>query len=87
MISILAYSVLAIYTIALFYITVYCVMQFNLLYHYKKYQKGGAAPQTAAQEPLTVNQHGELKRARAATEKTRGRPWYWLMLLLKNGRS
>jgi cellulose synthase/poly-beta-1,6-N-acetylglucosamine synthase-like glycosyltransferase len=66
MISILAYSVLAIYTIALFYITVYCVMQFNLLYHYKKYQKGGAAPQTAAQELLTVNKHGELKRARAS---------------------
>ncbi len=31
-----AYTVLAIYTVALLYITVYCVMQFNLLYHYKK---------------------------------------------------
>lgn len=36
MLSIIAYTVLAIYTIALFYITVYCVMQFNLLYFYKK---------------------------------------------------
>jgi cellulose synthase/poly-beta-1,6-N-acetylglucosamine synthase-like glycosyltransferase len=34
--SFLAYVVLAVYTIALLYITVYCVMQFNLLYHYKK---------------------------------------------------
>lgn len=35
--SIIAYIVLGIYTIALTYITVYCVMQFNLLYHYKKH--------------------------------------------------
>ena len=33
---IIAYIVLAIYTIALLYITVYCLMQFDLLYHYKK---------------------------------------------------
>ena len=33
---IVAYTVLAIYTIALLYITVYCLMQFNLLYHYRK---------------------------------------------------
>ncbi|MEN0006818.1 MAG: cellulose synthase family protein [Bacteroidota bacterium] len=37
--TILAYSVLAIYTVALLYITVYCVMQFNLLYYYKKSQR------------------------------------------------
>ncbi len=29
-----AYTVLAVYTLALFYITVYCLMQFTLLYHY-----------------------------------------------------
>jgi len=34
--SIIAYLVLGIYTLALLYITVYCLMQFNLLYHYKK---------------------------------------------------
>jgi len=39
MVSIVAYTVLAIYTIALFYITVYCLMQFNLLYHYKKWKQ------------------------------------------------
>jgi cellulose synthase/poly-beta-1,6-N-acetylglucosamine synthase-like glycosyltransferase len=37
--TILAYAVLAIYTLALLYITVYCVMQFNLLYYYKKSQR------------------------------------------------
>lgn len=36
---IVAYIVLAIYTIALVYITVYCLMQFDLLYHYKKDSK------------------------------------------------
>lgn len=34
--SFIAYAVLGIYTTALLYITIYCVMQFNLLYHYKK---------------------------------------------------
>ena len=37
--SIIAYAVLTIYTIALLYITIYCVMQINLLYHYKKGRK------------------------------------------------
>lgn len=32
----LAFLVLGLYTIALLYITVYCVMQFNLLYYYKR---------------------------------------------------
>ena len=32
----IAYAVLATYTFALVYVTIYCVMQFNLLYHYKK---------------------------------------------------
>jgi cellulose synthase/poly-beta-1,6-N-acetylglucosamine synthase-like glycosyltransferase len=33
---ILAYGVLAIYSAALLFITVYCLMQFNLLYHYRR---------------------------------------------------
>ncbi len=33
---VLAYSVLAIYSVALLFITVYCLMQFNLLYHYRR---------------------------------------------------
>ena len=32
----LAIAVLVIYTVSLLYITVYCVLQFNLLYHYKQ---------------------------------------------------
>ena len=31
----LAFVVLAVYTLSLLYITVYCLLQFNLLYHYK----------------------------------------------------
>jgi cellulose synthase/poly-beta-1,6-N-acetylglucosamine synthase-like glycosyltransferase len=44
--SVLAYAVLVIYSTALIYITMYCVMQFNLLYHYKK-----AANKTAGETP------------------------------------
>ena len=36
---ILSYVVLAIYVLALLYITGYCVLQFNLLYHYRKAEK------------------------------------------------
>jgi cellulose synthase/poly-beta-1,6-N-acetylglucosamine synthase-like glycosyltransferase len=35
----IAYIVLAVYTIALSYVTFYCVIQFNLLYYYKKKQR------------------------------------------------
>lgn len=38
----LAFLVLGIYTIALTYITVYCVMQFNLLYYYKRGKRNTA---------------------------------------------
>ena len=44
MTSVIAYAVLAIYSIALLYITVYCLMQFNLLYHYKKFQRDEEQP-------------------------------------------
>jgi cellulose synthase/poly-beta-1,6-N-acetylglucosamine synthase-like glycosyltransferase len=37
--SFIAFFVLGVYTVALFYITVYCLMQFNLLYHYRKASK------------------------------------------------
>lgn len=37
--SVIYYSVFLIYIIALTYITVYCLMQLNLLYHYKKYHR------------------------------------------------
>ncbi len=37
--SIVGFFVLTVYTVALVYITLYCVMQFSLLYHYKKGKK------------------------------------------------
>ncbi len=40
--SFLGYFFLSVYTLALLYITLYCVMQFSLLYHYKKAEKAGS---------------------------------------------
>ncbi len=37
--TILAYLVLGIYTLTLLYVTLYCVMQFSLLYHYRRQTK------------------------------------------------
>ncbi|HRK80774.1 MAG: glycosyltransferase [Saprospiraceae bacterium] len=44
--SAMAFASLAIYTGALVFITIYCVLQFDLLYHYKKSKKqaAGASP-------------------------------------------
>jgi len=44
----LAFIVLGVYTIALLYITVYCVLQFNLLYHYKRTNQGGPEAEAEA---------------------------------------
>jgi cellulose synthase/poly-beta-1,6-N-acetylglucosamine synthase-like glycosyltransferase len=52
MISVIAYVVLAVYTIALSYITIYCVMQFNLLYHYKKLKQKDASLDTDLENEL-----------------------------------
>lgn len=51
----LAYTVLIIYTVALTYITVYCVMQFHLLYYYKK----GKRRQQSTDHP-TLSERFEL---------------------------
>lgn len=40
--NLIAYSILIFYTITLTYITIYCVMQFHLLYHYKKGKRQAA---------------------------------------------
>ena len=50
MTSVIAYTVLAVYTMALLYITVYCLMQFNLLYHYKKHQREEEQPPSEAEK-------------------------------------
>src|SRR5690606_24584680 len=38
------YTILAVYSLALAYITFYCLMQFHLLYHYKKSKKNPQDP-------------------------------------------
>lgn len=40
MIDILTYVILGGYILALIYVTVFCLMQFHLLYHYRKHHKG-----------------------------------------------
>ena len=53
--SILYYIVVAIYTLALIYITLYCLFQFHLLYAYKRYywkNKEGVLPETFEEEEL-----------------------------------
>ena len=66
---VIAYVVLVIYTIALLYITVYCLMQFNLLYHYTKASnrlKDDTAPPARERQaiskgvPMAVDASGEL---------------------------
>ncbi len=44
---ILAYLILGLYSVALLYVTLYCLMQFNLLYHYARQGK-------RTREPVTV---------------------------------
>jgi cellulose synthase/poly-beta-1,6-N-acetylglucosamine synthase-like glycosyltransferase len=56
MTSLIAYTVLGIYTVALFYITVYCLMQFNLLYHYKKLKRDDQTANKAQQPQWAMPQ-------------------------------
>ena len=51
----LAFLVLGLYTVALLYITIYCVMQFNLLYYYKRGRR--STPEmimTEQEQPMPV---------------------------------
>lgn len=50
----LAFLVLGLYTIALLYITIYCVMQFNLLYYYKRGRRTTPEMLITEQEPMRV---------------------------------
>ena len=54
--TMIAYVVLAIYSLALIYITVYCLMQFNLLYHYKKEQAVGGKEEGVASKQIELEQ-------------------------------
>lgn len=51
--SVIAILVLGIYLVALVYITIYCLMQFNLLYHYKRHR------QPEQQPAVPMRQHEE----------------------------
>ena len=42
--TVVAFLVLGIYSVSLLYITVYCLLQFNLLYHYQRKPAKAAAP-------------------------------------------
>jgi cellulose synthase/poly-beta-1,6-N-acetylglucosamine synthase-like glycosyltransferase len=66
MTSVVAYVALGVYTLALFYITVYCLMQFNLLYHYKKLKRKEAEDQAAGHAAPDEWQHYARARAVAA---------------------
>ncbi len=70
--SILAYAVLIIYSTALIYITMYCVMQFNLLYHYRK---------AAKKQPL---QAAELNAVYDAAENEKNYPFVTIQLPIFN---
>jgi cellulose synthase/poly-beta-1,6-N-acetylglucosamine synthase-like glycosyltransferase len=63
--SIIGYFVLTVYTLALVYITVYCVMQFSLLYHYKKKGKEAAAK---APEKLPRKAHRKVNQMALASD-------------------
>ncbi len=54
--ALIAYIVLGIYTIALTYITVYCLMQFNLLYHYKRGKRSGAESSAPVRKEMKTPQ-------------------------------
>jgi len=61
--SFVGYFVLCIYTLALLYITIYCVMQFSLLYHYKKAEKAGGDSSSKRRQP----------KSQALSQKVKGR--------------
>lgn len=70
MTSVIAYTVLGIYTVALFYITVYCLMQFNLLYHYKKQEREQQSGRQAAQPPRQVKPSAKRAEQQLVTQGT-----------------
>lgn len=56
--SFVAFLVLGIYTLALIYITIYCLMQLHLLYHYRKNRRQPAKPK--AQQVSTISREPVL---------------------------
>ncbi len=57
--NVLYYIILATYSLVLIYITIYCLMQFQLLYHYRKYhqqRKEGQIPKISGDWPFVTVQ-------------------------------
>lgn len=52
--SAVAFIALAVYSSALLFITIYCVLQFDLLYHYKRHRKNATQTPEEAKEPKTL---------------------------------
>ena len=64
--SVIALVILVIYSIALSYITLYCLMQFNLLYHYMRANK--AAPEIGKGVPVVKKSRSRRKLALAIAD-------------------
>lgn len=89
----LAFFVLGVYTLALLYITIYCVMQFNLLYYYKRGRRSTPEMIMAEQEtPLQVAvaagddswQSGAGQATAFAEEDTEAYPFVTVQLPIYN---
>jgi len=80
MTSVIAYAVLGIYTVALLYITIYCLMQFNLLYHYKKRQ-GRVKADTASENGSRA--YATAQRLRSSSRLTMAQNADWGVGLLE----
>ena len=65
--TVLAFVVLGIYTASLLYITVYCLLQFNLLYHYLQ-SRGDQENEPVIPLPQRIERNGRATVAKAAAE-------------------
>lgn len=65
--SVIAYSVLAIYTVALTFITIYCLVQFNLLFHYQRNKRKSTTNQQPEPATLSKVKSSDLVLERAET--------------------
>ena len=86
--SVVAYLVLGIYTVALVYITVYCLLQFNLLYHYKKQGRQTAAnvvepkKEMAMSEAALATAHKESGQISSGWPGTEDQDWPFVTVQL-----
>ncbi|MEL6669172.1 MAG: cellulose synthase family protein [Bacteroidota bacterium] len=67
----IAFVILGIYTLALAYITIYCVMQFNLLYHYKRTRTPGEKVKALLKEAEQEQEKPQLSSVEDGTSAGR----------------